>query len=323
MEAAFFDLDKTVIARASMAAFGHTFYRGGLISRPTVVRALVVAARLPPPGRERAEAGQDPGVGPGLTRGWDQTQVSRHRPRGPRRGGRAHHLRRGPRAHRAAPGRRAARPTSSRPRPRRSCSRWPSTWGSTGPSPAGPWSTSTAATRARWPSTPTGPFKAEAIRAPRRSSKASTWPGRTPTATPTPTSPCSRSSATPSPSTPTGCWPGWPATAAGSPRSSPGPCGYATVCRFPTCPLRRRRPGWPSPPPVRLFWSGATPAADRRLTGQRTAEARPPPAAQASRSRLAATRPRATRMARISSFFTSADPTHLVSRHRPTQSATP
>ena len=45
MEAAFFDLDKTIIARASMAAFGHHFYRGGLISRPTVVRALDVAAR--------------------------------------------------------------------------------------------------------------------------------------------------------------------------------------------------------------------------------------------------------------------------------------
>ena len=33
MEAAFFDLDKTVIAKASMAAFGRPFYRGGLINR--------------------------------------------------------------------------------------------------------------------------------------------------------------------------------------------------------------------------------------------------------------------------------------------------
>jgi HAD superfamily hydrolase (TIGR01490 family) len=40
MEAAFFDLDKTVIAKASMMAFGRPFYREGLISRSTVVRGL-------------------------------------------------------------------------------------------------------------------------------------------------------------------------------------------------------------------------------------------------------------------------------------------
>lgn len=39
-EAAFFDLDKTVIARASIVAFGRPFYRGGLINRRTVLRAL-------------------------------------------------------------------------------------------------------------------------------------------------------------------------------------------------------------------------------------------------------------------------------------------
>ncbi len=40
MEAAFFDLDKTVITKASMVAFGGRFYRGGLISRRVVLRAL-------------------------------------------------------------------------------------------------------------------------------------------------------------------------------------------------------------------------------------------------------------------------------------------
>jgi len=39
-EAAFFDLDKTVIARASMAAFGLPMYREGIISRRTVLRAV-------------------------------------------------------------------------------------------------------------------------------------------------------------------------------------------------------------------------------------------------------------------------------------------
>lgn len=39
-EAAFFDLDKTVIAKASMAAFGRPLYHGGLINRRTVLRAV-------------------------------------------------------------------------------------------------------------------------------------------------------------------------------------------------------------------------------------------------------------------------------------------
>lgn len=39
-QAAFFDLDKTVIAKASMAAFGRPLYDGGLINRRTVARAV-------------------------------------------------------------------------------------------------------------------------------------------------------------------------------------------------------------------------------------------------------------------------------------------
>ena len=40
MRAAFFDLDKTVIAKASIPAFGRPLYRGGLINRRLVARAL-------------------------------------------------------------------------------------------------------------------------------------------------------------------------------------------------------------------------------------------------------------------------------------------
>jgi HAD superfamily hydrolase (TIGR01490 family) len=40
MPAAFFDLDKTVIARASMVAFGKPLYRAGLVSRWLLLRAL-------------------------------------------------------------------------------------------------------------------------------------------------------------------------------------------------------------------------------------------------------------------------------------------
>jgi HAD superfamily hydrolase (TIGR01490 family) len=41
MEAAFFDLDKTVIAKASVPAFGKTLYQEGLISRRLLLRAAV------------------------------------------------------------------------------------------------------------------------------------------------------------------------------------------------------------------------------------------------------------------------------------------
>jgi len=40
MRAAFFDLDKTVIARASIVAFGGPLRRRGLVNRRTVARAI-------------------------------------------------------------------------------------------------------------------------------------------------------------------------------------------------------------------------------------------------------------------------------------------
>ena len=76
MEAAFFDLDKTVIARASMAAFGHTFYRGGLISRRTVLRALVSQLVYLHLGASEQKLARIRESVLAMTRGWDQTQVS-------------------------------------------------------------------------------------------------------------------------------------------------------------------------------------------------------------------------------------------------------
>ena len=38
--AAFFDLDKTVIAKPSLAAFSRSFYREGLVTRRILARAL-------------------------------------------------------------------------------------------------------------------------------------------------------------------------------------------------------------------------------------------------------------------------------------------
>ena len=56
MEAAFFDLDKTVIDRASIAAFGRPFLKGGLINRRLVARAAMLAAHLPLLRRRRGAA---------------------------------------------------------------------------------------------------------------------------------------------------------------------------------------------------------------------------------------------------------------------------
>src|SRR4051812_37831514 len=75
MEAAFFDLDKTVIDRASMVAFGHPFYREGLISRRTVARALwgqLVYMHLGASEQKLARMRESVLA---LTRGWDQGRV--------------------------------------------------------------------------------------------------------------------------------------------------------------------------------------------------------------------------------------------------------
>lgn len=76
VEAAFFDLDKTVIAKASMVAFGKPFYKEGLLSRRTLLRALwgqLVYLQIGASEdtltkmRDRALA---------LTRGWEQSRIS-------------------------------------------------------------------------------------------------------------------------------------------------------------------------------------------------------------------------------------------------------
>ncbi|MDE3085467.1 MAG: HAD-IB family hydrolase [Acidobacteriota bacterium] len=77
MEAAFFDLDKTVIARASMAAFGHRFYRERLISRTTVVRALVSQFVFLHLGASEQKLARIREQVLRMTRGWDQVEVAR------------------------------------------------------------------------------------------------------------------------------------------------------------------------------------------------------------------------------------------------------
>jgi len=75
VEAAFFDLDKTVIASASMVAFGRRFYDAGLISRRTVVRGLwgqLVYLHLGASEEKLTRMRESILT---LTRGWDQSRV--------------------------------------------------------------------------------------------------------------------------------------------------------------------------------------------------------------------------------------------------------
>jgi HAD superfamily hydrolase (TIGR01490 family) len=77
MEAAFFDLDKTVIAKASMVAFGRPFYREGLISRRHVVRAIYGQLVFMHLGASEQKLARIRESVLRLTRGWEQDRVQR------------------------------------------------------------------------------------------------------------------------------------------------------------------------------------------------------------------------------------------------------
>ena len=110
MEAAFFDLDKTVIATSSVMALGGRFYREGLISKRTIVRGIYaqVVYLLVGADDEKMERMREAMLA--LTKGWDQQHVERARARDARRRAHADHLRRSARAHRGAQARPGARP---------------------------------------------------------------------------------------------------------------------------------------------------------------------------------------------------------------------
>jgi HAD superfamily hydrolase (TIGR01490 family) len=75
IEAAFFDLDKTVIAKASMVAFGRPLYRHGMISRSLVLRSLwgqLVYMHL---GASEEKLARMRESVLRLTKGWDQAHI--------------------------------------------------------------------------------------------------------------------------------------------------------------------------------------------------------------------------------------------------------
>jgi HAD superfamily hydrolase (TIGR01490 family) len=75
VRAAFFDLDKTVIAKASMAAFGRPLYRGGLINRRLIARALVSQIIYLHLGASEQKLARMRESILTLTHGWDSEQI--------------------------------------------------------------------------------------------------------------------------------------------------------------------------------------------------------------------------------------------------------
>ena len=75
MEAAFFDLDKTVIARASMVAFGKPLYRAGLLNRWLLLRALYGQLVYLYLGADEERMARMRTKVLALTAGWDQARI--------------------------------------------------------------------------------------------------------------------------------------------------------------------------------------------------------------------------------------------------------
>src|SRR5436190_1593617 len=75
MEAAFFDLDKTVIATSSVMALGGPLYRDGLISKKTIVRGLYAQVVYFLVGADDNKMEKMREAMLTLTKGWDQQRV--------------------------------------------------------------------------------------------------------------------------------------------------------------------------------------------------------------------------------------------------------
>lgn len=73
--AAFFDLDKTVIAKSSALAFGRPFYRDGLISRRDVVKAAYAQLMFRLGGADEQTMARTRDYMAALCKGWSAEQV--------------------------------------------------------------------------------------------------------------------------------------------------------------------------------------------------------------------------------------------------------
>ena len=76
MEAAFFDLDKTIIARSSALVFGRPFYKEGLISRSHIVKGMYAQLVYHLVGADENKMERMRAALLELTKGWDKARVS-------------------------------------------------------------------------------------------------------------------------------------------------------------------------------------------------------------------------------------------------------
>ena len=104
--AAFFDLDKTIIAKSSTLAFSKPFQAGGLISRRAVLRSAYAQFVYLVGGADHDQMEKMREFMSQLCAGWDVATVARDRRRHPAQHRRPAGLRRGREPDRAAPARR-------------------------------------------------------------------------------------------------------------------------------------------------------------------------------------------------------------------------
>jgi HAD superfamily hydrolase (TIGR01490 family) len=75
-EAAFFDLDKTIIAKSSVLAFGKPFYREGLLSRRAIVRSIYAQVVYMLVGADEEKMEKLRVAMSNMTRGWNRDHVA-------------------------------------------------------------------------------------------------------------------------------------------------------------------------------------------------------------------------------------------------------
>ena len=75
MEAAFFDLDKTIVARSSPLALGRSFFKEGLISRSSLMKSLYAQLLFQLMGADEDKMERMRQEAAKLTAGWEQEKV--------------------------------------------------------------------------------------------------------------------------------------------------------------------------------------------------------------------------------------------------------
>jgi HAD superfamily hydrolase (TIGR01490 family) len=76
VQAAFFDLDKTIIAKSSVLAFGRPFYREGLLSRRAIVKSIYAQVVYMLVGADEQKMEKLRVAMAAMTRGWNRDHVA-------------------------------------------------------------------------------------------------------------------------------------------------------------------------------------------------------------------------------------------------------